>query len=386
MLKQNPFKVLGLSKEIVKNMTSEELRPLVEHMFRYFAVKNHPDHGGTTEKFQEINGANDLLKDPGSFEEYKENYTKSEKESKNSLAKLAASKEEGYEKILSQFRNYITTLGLGSDSKDRVSILEKEIALELRVFGGSTSHFVNNFRHLTDEEKKNAFSSSSDSSMINMYKKREQELCDKLEKYDSRISEGSKKARELRNKLASIRFDDGENVRDEKKKILSDMHKQDAKVDKLKKERAELQKEYRSLKNKLSEIRKPLLGKAREEKKQKLRSQFTARYMIQKGHLYKENEGKLVELPEFVVGGIPYDPFQSIGAKISMATRDSSDIQLLNTPNIVRKTDSFSLSKSMFKLIATALEPYLRKDYYLVTIDKDGEKFNIKGRIEKLTK
>jgi curved DNA-binding protein len=52
----NPYEILGVNK----NSTSDEIKKA----YRILASKNHPDKGGDTAKFQEIQTAYDILSDP----------------------------------------------------------------------------------------------------------------------------------------------------------------------------------------------------------------------------------------------------------------------------------------------------------------------------------
>ncbi|MCX8041391.1 MAG: hypothetical protein N3A56_02735 [Thermodesulfobacteriaceae bacterium] len=86
----NPFEVLGLSPQIVKDLSEENLYKLVKSIYKTLQMIYHPDRGGNSEKALELNLAFEVLnleKNPESFRRHRKAYIErlSRKSLKNEL-------------------------------------------------------------------------------------------------------------------------------------------------------------------------------------------------------------------------------------------------------------------------------------------------------------
>ncbi len=86
----NPFEILGLSPQIVKELDEENLYKLVKSVYRTLQMIYHPDKGGCAEKALEINLAFEALnleKNPEGFRKFRKLYIErlSRKSLKNQL-------------------------------------------------------------------------------------------------------------------------------------------------------------------------------------------------------------------------------------------------------------------------------------------------------------
>ena len=135
---KSPFATLGFSKELVEELTNQELFNFVELHYKQLSKKYHPDRNkkkGSDKRFREIQDARDFLdlnKDPGTFEYYKKMFlrrTASKKKVEDADRKFHLVAFEN--KVLKEgFFSYISSLANPSgtlfDKERRVVMQDKE--------------------------------------------------------------------------------------------------------------------------------------------------------------------------------------------------------------------------------------------------------------------
>lgn len=111
---QNPFKVLGLTPEIVRKLDDAILIEAVKRNYRLLSRVFHPDAGGKSASFRELAEAYSLLDNPETFQTFKSEYLKPRKDR---LEELLVELEQAQEKLsrsTEQYRSYVkTTISLG---------------------------------------------------------------------------------------------------------------------------------------------------------------------------------------------------------------------------------------------------------------------------------
>lgn len=96
----NPFEVLGLSPQIVKELDEEALYKLIKSVYRTLQLIYHPDKGGRAEKALELNLAFEALnleKNPETFKKYRKAYI--ERLSRKTLRKELDEWQNKYRKL-----------------------------------------------------------------------------------------------------------------------------------------------------------------------------------------------------------------------------------------------------------------------------------------------
>jgi curved DNA-binding protein CbpA len=74
-MSRNPFKVLGLTPDIVKALGSDEaIMAHVRSSYKALSRVFHPDVGGSQARFVELSQAMEQLDNPGNFQSFKESY------------------------------------------------------------------------------------------------------------------------------------------------------------------------------------------------------------------------------------------------------------------------------------------------------------------------
>ena len=58
---KNPFEILGIARELAKQLPDEKLSALIRSNYRFLSLVYHPDRGGDAEKFKELSEAFNLL-------------------------------------------------------------------------------------------------------------------------------------------------------------------------------------------------------------------------------------------------------------------------------------------------------------------------------------
>lgn len=134
----NPFEVLGLSPQIVKELDEENLFKLVKTVYRTLQMIYHPDRGGCTEKALEINLAFEALnleKNPESFKKFRKLYI--ERLSRKSLKNELGEWQNKYRKL--SFYNELLKERFWKFLEEGFEVLKKSLekeekALCLKIF------------------------------------------------------------------------------------------------------------------------------------------------------------------------------------------------------------------------------------------------------------
>ncbi len=92
MSEKNPFTVLGFAPNVFKDMGDEDIRSLVKSQYRALAMIHHTDRGGKEERFKEVQGAFDKLKEDFEFDFWKKMFFRNRKDQ---LAELQKEAREG---------------------------------------------------------------------------------------------------------------------------------------------------------------------------------------------------------------------------------------------------------------------------------------------------
>ncbi len=134
--RKNPFEILGITPQMVKELDSETLFKIIKSNYRILQMRYHPDRGGDTAKVRELNLAFELLnleKNPQTFEFYRKKYLErvSRKTLKNRLEELESAfrKLTFYNELLKEsFWRYINQV------RETYLNLSKEKGIYLKVF------------------------------------------------------------------------------------------------------------------------------------------------------------------------------------------------------------------------------------------------------------
>lgn len=122
----NPFKILGLDKDLVKRLKDDQLRMLIQKQYLALQQIYHPDKGGSSEASSLLNWAKEQLQDKTRFEQWKKNYCRtgsrkgvSEKALQRALNDMSGFSDYFFNMCLALARRseedqYIDLLGLGS--------------------------------------------------------------------------------------------------------------------------------------------------------------------------------------------------------------------------------------------------------------------------------
>ena len=109
---ENPFRVLGLDRDLIRRLDDKTCSKLVEQQFRFLQKVFHPDVGGDPRFSRELNearGALDLERNPESFARYKSAYARKaagsvERESLKARAGLA---QVGNDRLFDSLQDYL---------------------------------------------------------------------------------------------------------------------------------------------------------------------------------------------------------------------------------------------------------------------------------------
>ena len=115
MIQKNPFQVLGLNPDFVRELSDDELDKLVKLQYRGLQSIFHPDKKGDEKRSREINEAYDLLTDSDKdiFQYFKKNFLKkiSLKEKISNLEKevalLSCKNDDFYKQFVSYLASFV---------------------------------------------------------------------------------------------------------------------------------------------------------------------------------------------------------------------------------------------------------------------------------------
>lgn len=121
---ENPFRILGLDRDLIRRLDDRTCARLVEQQFRFLQKVFHPDVGGDprySRLLNEARAALDLERNPESFARFKKAYTRraSGAVERASLKAQAGLAQVSYDRLVASLQNY---LQCSADPTGQVSI------------------------------------------------------------------------------------------------------------------------------------------------------------------------------------------------------------------------------------------------------------------------
>jgi len=108
---ENPFFILGLHPQVVKDIANSKLADLVDAQYKAMSKIYHPDRGGDPEKYRLIREAFDDLQSPSSLKAFADQYRASKRDYLEMMNdRLLASKETNTS-ILKSLSDFIIAIG-----------------------------------------------------------------------------------------------------------------------------------------------------------------------------------------------------------------------------------------------------------------------------------